>query len=145
MSEQQILALLGEPLPVEGETSPSLVLADRVEKGFHRRAVDRVKAALGVSDAEMAQVLGISQKTISRLRKKTTARLGAAASDRLYRVAALFALAVQVLGDEEAARTWLHAEQMALGGRRPLDLARTEVGAREVERLLGRLEYGVLA
>jgi uncharacterized protein (DUF2384 family) len=32
---------------------------------------------------------------------------------------------------------------MALGGRSPFDMARTEVGAREVERLLVRFEHGV--
>jgi len=32
---------------------------------------------------------------------------------------------------------------VGLGGETPLEYAETEVGAREVEDLLGRIEYGV--
>lgn len=43
----------------------------------------------------------------------------------------------------EAAKQWLNAPQVGLGGAVPLDYAKTEVGAHEVENLLGRIEYGV--
>jgi uncharacterized protein (DUF2384 family) len=43
----------------------------------------------------------------------------------------------------EAGRAWLTCEQVGLGGEIPLAYAETEVGAREVEDLLGRIEHGV--
>jgi putative toxin-antitoxin system antitoxin component (TIGR02293 family) len=51
--------------------------------------------------------------------------------------------AVEVMESEENARQWLASPQLGLGGAIPLDYATTEVGAREVEDLLGRIEYGV--
>jgi putative toxin-antitoxin system antitoxin component (TIGR02293 family) len=48
-----------------------------------------------------------------------------------------------VFGDGASAREWLTHKQPGLGGAVPLDFARTEIGAREVENLLGRIEYGV--
>jgi putative toxin-antitoxin system antitoxin component (TIGR02293 family) len=48
-------------------------------------------------------------------------------------------------GDRDAAVEWLTTPQTALGDRVPLDLARTEIGAREVERLVGRLDHGVFS
>jgi putative toxin-antitoxin system antitoxin component (TIGR02293 family) len=51
--------------------------------------------------------------------------------------------AVEVLESEENARQWLTSPQFGLGGEVPLEYAGTEVGAREVEDLLGRIEYGV--
>jgi putative toxin-antitoxin system antitoxin component (TIGR02293 family) len=48
-----------------------------------------------------------------------------------------------VFGDAASAREWLTHKQPGLGGAVPLDFARTEIGAREVENLLGRIEYGV--
>jgi len=51
--------------------------------------------------------------------------------------------AVEVMESEETARQWLTSPQFGLGGAAPLDYAETEVGAREVEDLLGRIEYGV--
>ena len=43
----------------------------------------------------------------------------------------------------ENGRRWLASPQVGLGGAIPLEFAETEVGAREVENLLGRIEYGV--
>jgi putative toxin-antitoxin system antitoxin component (TIGR02293 family) len=50
-----------------------------------------------------------------------------------------------VLEDKDAAREWLHDGQVGLGGRTPIDMMRTEAGAREVESLLIRIEHGVLS
>jgi uncharacterized protein (DUF2384 family) len=46
-------------------------------------------------------------------------------------------------GDGDAARSWLTARQPALGGMAPLEFAGTDVGAGEVESLIGRLEHGI--
>ena len=51
--------------------------------------------------------------------------------------------AEDVFGDVESARTWMTTKQPGLGKAVPLDFAGTEIGAREVENLLGRIEYGV--
>jgi putative toxin-antitoxin system antitoxin component (TIGR02293 family) len=56
----------------------------------------------------------------------------------------VFASALSLFeGDADAARRWLTTAQPALGGDKPLEYAATEVGAREVEDLIGRLEYGI--
>lgn len=55
---------------------------------------------------------------------------------RLVRCARLFALALHALEDPRAAARWLKSPQPELGGSRPLLLARTQAGARTVERVL---------
>ena len=60
---------------------------------------------------------------------------------RLGRCARAFALALHVLGDRRAAARWLKSPQRELGGSVPLLLLQTEVGARTVERVLGRMEH----
>lgn len=50
---------------------------------------------------------------------------------------------MDVFGDQDDARTWLRRPQWGLGGAIPLEYARTDPGAREVEALLDRIEYGV--
>ena len=64
-------------------------------------------------------------------------------SDRVVRFARLMGKAIKVMESEEAARKWLNSPQVGLGGALPLEYAATEVGAREVENLLSRIEYGV--
>ena len=53
--------------------------------------------------------------------------------------------ATEVFEDEAAAREWLKSPAVAFGGESPLSFADTEIGAREVEILLGRLEHGVFS
>ena len=64
-------------------------------------------------------------------------------SDRLYRPARLVAIARVVLEHDDKAVYWLTHEQPGLGDRRPIDLAKSEPGAREIENLLLRIEHGV--
>ena len=64
-------------------------------------------------------------------------------SDRVVRFAKLMGKAVKVFGNLDDARQWLSSPQFGLGGAVPLDYAKSELGAREVENLLGRIEYGV--
>jgi putative toxin-antitoxin system antitoxin component (TIGR02293 family) len=48
-----------------------------------------------------------------------------------------------MLGDKPTAVQWLLTPNRALGGERPLDRLDTDIGAREVEDILGRIAYGV--
>jgi putative toxin-antitoxin system antitoxin component (TIGR02293 family) len=62
----------------------------------------------------------------------------------LIRGARIFAMTLELFeGDMEATRRWLTAPQIALGGETPIEYASTDLGAREVEALIGRLEHGV--
>ncbi len=90
---------------------------------------------------KLAIKLGISKATLHR--RKLDGRLGPEESDRVIRFARLMGKAVTVFETEDNARRWLSSPQVGLGGAVPLDYAGTEIGAREVEDLLGRIEYGV--
>lgn len=114
-----------------------------IRDGFPMIASELVKSTLNLSDDEFAATLGVSKRTLSRLRKKT--RLPSVASDRLFRAARIFALAADVLESKENARKWLHSPQLSLGGKVPLDLLSTEAGTEKVENLLIRIEYGVIS
>ncbi|HEY1662913.1 MAG TPA: antitoxin Xre/MbcA/ParS toxin-binding domain-containing protein [Verrucomicrobiae bacterium] len=106
--------------------------------------VDELKAlqdTLEVPMDKLVPMLGISKATLHR--RKTQGRLDQAESDRVVRYARLMGRAVEVMESEANARQWLSSPQFGLGGAVPLEYAETEVGAREVENLLGRIEYGV--
>ena len=117
----RLIKLLGEGLPVS--------------------ELDDLQAALDLPLVSLAGLLGISKATLQRRKKEE--RLTPEESDRVVRYARLMGRAVDVLDSQDAARQWLRAPQAGLGGETPLDYARTEVGAREVENLLGRIEHGV--
>ena len=70
-------------------------------------------------------------------------RLTAAESDRTVRLARVYATAVEMIGNGGKAVEWLRTPNRALGGELPLDRLDTDLGAREVEDILGRIAYGV--
>jgi putative toxin-antitoxin system antitoxin component (TIGR02293 family) len=145
MTVADVALLLGEPDVVAGGALDQLEMADAVDDGLSPAAIERIKQALGLSDADLARILGISAKTINRLRKTPDRHLSSTASDRLYRMARLYVLATEVLEDPEAAQEWLRSPQIGLNRRPPVDLMSTEAGSREVEYLLLRIEHGVIA
>jgi len=66
-------------------------------------------------------------------------------SDRAVRVARIASLAEEVFGDDEKASRWLRKPKQRFEGRSPLELLRTEAGARLVEEMLLQLDYGFAA
>jgi putative toxin-antitoxin system antitoxin component (TIGR02293 family) len=114
---------------------------DAVQHGVPRAAFDQLRADLGVSNEEMADVLGIPTRTLAR----RTERFKADESERLLRVGSVWAKALDVLEENAAARRWMTQPKRALGGLTPLRCCDTEIGAREVEALLGRIEHGVFS
>jgi putative toxin-antitoxin system antitoxin component (TIGR02293 family) len=120
--------------------SPS-ELIEVVQKGLPVRELEELQTSLALPMEKLGPLLGISKATFHR--RKAAGKFDAAESDRIVRFARIMGKAVEVLESEENARRWLTSPQFGLGGVIPLDYAGTEVGAREVEDLLGRIEYGV--
>jgi putative toxin-antitoxin system antitoxin component (TIGR02293 family) len=119
------------------------MLIEALKTGFVIEELEILRASLGLPMDRLAPMLGISKATLHR--RKATGRLDPAESDRVLRFARLMGKAIEVLETEENARSWLTASQYGLGGAVPLEYAGTEVGAREVEDLLGRIAYGVFS
>jgi len=126
---------------------PTAVRADahelvrQVRKGLHFRKLEALQAGVDLPLEQLAGKLAISRSTL--LRRKALGRLTPHESDCVVRFARLVQHAADVFGDAARGREWLKLPQRALGGATPLDYAETELGAREVENLLGRIDYGV--
>lgn len=115
-----------------------------IARGLPFAAIERLKELLGITLDDLAAHIAIPARTLAH--RKSAGSLDALESDRLLRIARIFVQArAQFGGDDEAARAWLTGPQRALGARTPLEFASTEVGAREVEALLGRLAHGVFS
>lgn len=117
-------------------------LAKLIRKGLPAGSLRALAVKLSLGATVLARKLGIPQRTMTRRLSQRT-RLTMAESDRTVRLARIYAGAVEMIGDEERAVRWLFTPNRALGGERPLNRLDTDVGAREVEDVLGRIAYGV--
>jgi putative toxin-antitoxin system antitoxin component (TIGR02293 family) len=120
--------------------TPARLIA-ALRAGLPYAELEELQARLQTPLDQLLPRLDISKATLHR--RKAAGRLEPAESDRVLRFARLLGRAVTVMESEDQARRWLNAPQTGLGGAVPLDYADSEVGAREVEDLLGRIEYGV--
>jgi putative toxin-antitoxin system antitoxin component (TIGR02293 family) len=116
-------------------------LIQRIQKGLRFTELKTLQETLDLPFEKLAAKLCISRSTLQR--RKTAGRLSPNESDKVVRFSRLLRHATTVFGDVEKARTWLKHPQVGLGGAVPLDYASTETGAREVENLLGRIDYGI--
>jgi putative toxin-antitoxin system antitoxin component (TIGR02293 family) len=96
--------------------------------------------ASGLTLKELAESLDLSPRSLQRRRR--SGRLARFESDRLYRLARIVALAHESLGSQELAARWLRRSNRALGGIAPIAAVDTELGARQVENVLGRIAFG---
>lgn len=144
MTEQKIVAVLGGQKSLGRQVKGAFDIDRLIRRGFHIGTGNHIKEALDLTDHELAGILDVSERTLSRIRKENK-QLSPLASDRLYRIARIYALACEVLEDDMMAKKWLHRPQAGLGGEIPLDLLHTEAGTREVEDLLQRIEHGILS
>jgi len=121
---------------------PDLLRA--VKKGLSYRTFERFRRNTSLSFECVSDLIDVPRRTMTR--RKRDGRFLPDESDRLLRASRLFGRTLELFeGDRDAATDWLTTPQPALGGAVPLDVARNEVGAREVERLVGRLEHGAFS
>jgi putative toxin-antitoxin system antitoxin component (TIGR02293 family) len=141
---EYVVEVLGGAKVFRGRGVPDPAqLRVRIQEGLPYSALDALRERLHLSLPETSRVLDTPVRTLARRRRER--KLQAAESDRLYRVARVYAQAVQVLGAEDRAAEWLRRPNRALNGEPPLELLDTELGSRQVEDVLGRLEYGVFS
>lgn len=97
----------------------------------------------GLAPDDVAAALGLSSRTLRRLRDQPTRPLPADLASKAWQLAETLAQASGVFGDAAAAQRWLAAPAMGLDGARPIDLLRTLQGGELVTEFLGRLAHGV--
>jgi putative toxin-antitoxin system antitoxin component (TIGR02293 family) len=115
-------------------------LQTAIREGFPQRVIEQVMEAAHLTIKELAACLDLSPRSLQRRRR--AGRLASHESDRIYRLARIVALAKTSFGGRDAAVRWLKRPNRALGGRVPLTLLDTEIGARSVENVLGRIAFG---
>jgi putative toxin-antitoxin system antitoxin component (TIGR02293 family) len=114
-----------------------------VDAGLPFAAVEALQARTGLSLADVGRLLFIPARTLAR--RKDSKRLSSTESDRLISAARLFARVIEFFGeDATVALKWLRSPQRAFDGVVPLDMARTDFGAREIDALLFKLDHGIV-
>lgn len=138
---QRSTEMISLPSYLPASEEPATETVEAIRKGLPAEVLGWLKKRLGLTADELAGVIHVSRRTMSRRKKE--GRLKPDESERAVRLIRLYRRAAEVLGGPEEATDWLHEENFALGGETPLGFADTEPGARRVEHLLGQIEHGI--
>lgn len=115
-----------------------------VRKGFPTATLISFASRTGMTNIELAQILGVSVRALASRRSKKTS-LTSYESERLLRAATVIARSHEVFGNFAKGLAWLRASKTSFGGSTPMSLMDTEPGTELVLELLGRIEHGLYA
>jgi putative toxin-antitoxin system antitoxin component (TIGR02293 family) len=139
---ESVYQKLGGRLVLGEDVTSDADLARLVHQRIPLRVLTCIKR-IGFSDQEIWRYI-IPART-QRHRKARKERLTVEESDRLVRLTRIQALAEDVLGDAERANRWLREPLHILDDKTPLDVAQTDSGARVVEQVLAKIDWGAAA
>jgi putative toxin-antitoxin system antitoxin component (TIGR02293 family) len=140
VNAQSVARILGGDRMLGRRVRSVADLREAVESGLPVQSLDLVARHVTRSDTDAFRLMyRIVPKTTLHRRQ----RLNPEESQRLERLARMTALAEDVWEKDDLAHEFLTSAQPQLGGERPIDLARSDLGTRQVEDLLYKLEYSL--
>lgn len=142
VSVAKVAAAMGGALVLGSVPHTTTELAEAIARGLPRQVAIAVAANVALDSAWRGHV---RDRVIAPARFRRSLTLTVAAGERAERVARIMTLATEALGNERQARTWLAEPHPGLQGRVPLAIVTDQLGARQVERLLLSIQYGMPA
>ena len=143
-SFSRVMNLMGGSKVLKTAPTSRADVHELIQTGLPTRSVSALVAgALLLKSEQMLDAIGISLRTFQRFKVEPGGTLSREQSDRAWRLSELLVKAIELFGSKEEAERWFDTPAPALDRRRPIELMTSSVGARMVEQLLGRIEYGV--
>lgn len=96
-----------------------------------------------IPERDLAELSGISQRTISRMGPEQL--LPKYVAEVVVSIMRTYERALQVFEDEDVAHKWLKTKLNVLGDKTPLEAVSDRFGAELVLDILGRIEHGVFS
>lgn len=138
-SHKDIVRLLGGAKAVGRPVRTLGDLDKAIQAGLPRAALEHLMSAVA-PEAERAKLRNRVVPRASYQRSKTLSPMHSATTERLARISALVR---SVWENDEWTQRFLWTAHPELGGRKPIEVALTELGAREVEEVIQRGLHGL--
>ncbi|WP_353722632.1 antitoxin Xre/MbcA/ParS toxin-binding domain-containing protein [Dyadobacter sp. 676] len=133
-----------EFVPYGKQPASEFAVIKTSREGMLRSAADEISGLVGLTDNEIAYVLGMTPRNLHRIQGDR--RLGTDASERLLLLRNILLHALDTFdGKESVVRHWLRTPISALNDQSPLQMMDTVTGFGLVDDVLGRLDYGLPA
>ncbi len=143
MAPTEIARVLGGEKVLGREIRTHVQLEECAREGFPVGVLQELIERAVILPGELYGWI-IPRRTLAH-RQKNQQRLSLEESNRVSRLARIYAMALETLGDDEKAKRWLRRPLRQFRGRTPMEMLETDLGAYQVEVLLGRIGHGLAA
>lgn len=143
----------GSPISVVEEASAGyasffankLAIIKVIHGGLPFSLFEKIKNIAPFSEAEWADYLGISSKTLQRQKKEKQFRFKPIHSEKILELAEVVNIGLSAFDTREQFYSWLLEPSFALGKMKPIELIRDSYGKELVMDELNRIEFGIFA
>lgn len=133
-----------EFVPYGKQPASEYAVVKTSREGILRSVADDVSDLVGLTDNEIAYILGMTPRNLHRIQGEK--RLATDASERLLLLRNVLIHALDTFeGKETVVRHWLRTPIAELNDQTPLQMMDTVTGFGLVDNVLGRLDYGLPA
>ncbi|OJV19005.1 MAG: hypothetical protein BGO21_01910 [Dyadobacter sp. 50-39] len=133
-----------EFVPYGKQPASEYAVVKTSREGILRSVADDVSDLVGLTDNEIAYILGMTPRNLHRIQGEK--RLATDASERLLLLRNILIHALDTFeGKENVVRHWLRTPIAELNDQTPLQMMDTVTGFGLVDNVLGRLDYGLPA
>lgn len=117
-------------------------LRQAIDKGLHVSELEDLKATYQFSDKTLANLLGISSRTIARRKKE---RLTQDESTRIVLLVDVLEKVKELYIDTEDIVEWMETPNPHIDDYKPIDICTNIIGYKQVMNLLTKMEWGIPA
>lgn len=96
------------------------------------------------TENDWADYLGISTKSLQRYRQQSSHHFKPLHSEKIIEIAEVTQAGLEVFGNMDSLRLWLHTPNFALGKMQPIELLKDSYGKEWVLSELTRINHGIL-
>lgn len=112
-----------------------------IQNRLPARVVIQAATFLDVDTLQLSSALSV-RRSLCRQTSDLNRPLSQDETERMVRLADITRRAIAAFGDSTAAAKWLRASNIALAGASPLAFVATDLGAREVRRVIAAISFG---
>lgn len=137
--------IAGEKITYADFFDNKMLIIYAIRKGLPYNLFSKIKDVNPFTDADWAEYLNISQKTLHRHKSEENYLFKPIHSEKIIEIAEVTYYGKQVFDSTEQFYTWLNTPSFALGKLKPAELLKDSYGKELVMAELNRIEHGIFA
>jgi putative toxin-antitoxin system antitoxin component (TIGR02293 family) len=121
-----------------------MLMIGAIRSGITLPIFDLIRAYTPFSERDWTDLLNISAKSLQRYKESSDYRFKPIHSEKIIEIAEVTKEGLDVFGEMDKFKLWLHTPNFALAGHKPIDLLKDSYGKELVMTELVHINHGIL-